>query len=50
MELKYACVSEAKASHTKHGLRCIPLLHTSYIRGYWSAPLSKDVLSRCYVQ
>jgi hypothetical protein len=50
MELKYACLSEAKASHTKYGLRFLPLLHTSYIRDYWSTPLSKDVLSRCYVQ
>jgi len=28
-------------TYTKHGLRFLPLLHTSYIRGCWSAPLSE---------
>jgi len=46
MELKYACLSEARALNTKRGLRFLPLLPTSYIMGYWSTPLSKDVLSK----
>ena len=28
-------------THTECGLRFHPLLHTSYIRDYWSAPLSE---------
>jgi hypothetical protein len=27
--------------HTECGLRFLPLLHTSYIRDYWLAPLSE---------
>jgi len=36
--------------HTECGLRFHPLLRTSYMRDYWSAPLSEDVFSGCYVQ
>ena len=37
-------------THTVCGLRFHPLLHTSYIRDYWLAPLSGDVFSGYYVQ
>ena len=33
-------------SHTKCGLRFLPLFHTSYIR---SAALSKNIFSACYI-
>jgi hypothetical protein len=28
-------------AYTKHELTFLPLLHTSYIKDYWSAPLSE---------
>ena len=36
-------------SHTKCELRFLPVLRTSYIRGYWSAALSKNIFSACYI-
>ena len=47
-EPRYVCVSEG--THTKRGLRFLPLLYTSYIKGYWSAPISKNIFSGCCVQ
>jgi hypothetical protein len=43
--------SEVKASHShRMGLMFIPLLHMSYTRDYWSAPLIECVFSGYYVR
>ena len=45
----FACLGEVRASHShKMCLRFLSLLHASYIKGYWSAPLkmsSQGVMS-----
>jgi hypothetical protein len=45
-EAKYECLREDRA-HTKSGLRFHALLHISYIRDCWSAPIIEDVFSEC---
>ena len=43
-ETRYACLSEAKVSHSqKFGQRFHPLLHTSYTMDCLTAPLSEDI-------
>jgi hypothetical protein len=39
----YVCLTPRLRIHTKCGLRFLPVLHTSYIRDSWSAPLNEDV-------
>jgi len=39
--ITYVRVKAEHRTHTECGLRFLPLLHTSYIRDYWSAPLSE---------
>jgi hypothetical protein len=39
----YICVKPKLRTHTKRGLIILLLLHTSYVRSSWSAPLRKDV-------
>ena len=44
---RYTCLSEAKSSHSQGvWLKFHTLLHTSYLREYWFAPLSEDVFAR----
>jgi hypothetical protein len=50
-EPRYACLSEAKASHLQeYGPRFRPPLHTSSTMGCLTAPLSGDVFSGYYVR
>jgi len=44
------CMKPKPHTRRECGRRFHPLLHTSYIMDYWSAPLSEDVFSGCYVQ
>jgi len=37
-------------THRECGLRILSLYHTSYVRGYWSAPFSEDVFTGYYVR
>jgi len=51
-EPRSTSLSEAKPklhTHREYGQRFHPLLHTSYIKDYWLAPLSEDVSSGYYV-
>jgi hypothetical protein len=43
-EPRYACLNAVEAEKlTENVLSFPPLLHTSYVRDYWLAPLSEDV-------
>jgi len=46
----HICVKPGLHTHKECELRFLPLLRTSYIRDYWSAPSSDDVFSWSYVQ
>jgi hypothetical protein len=50
-EPRYACLSEAKASHShEYGPRFPPLLHTSYTMDCLTALVGEDVFPGYYAQ